>query len=73
MWTVASVDVEPEVTLTCWRILETDTGNRYFVEYDNDFTWRVSLVIVVFDCNNVRGDICSGRIISAKLIAAKSW
>jgi hypothetical protein len=72
IWTIASVTTEPQVTLSRWRILETEEGTRHFVGADaRDFTGRVSSAIVVFDPPALRGQTISGRIY--QLIGEPSW
>ncbi|UKD16857.1 hypothetical protein L3V59_40030 [Burkholderia aenigmatica] len=72
IWTIASVTTEPQVTLSRWRILETEEGTRHFVGADTrDFTGRVSSAIVVFDPHTRRGQTISGRIY--QLIGEPSW
>ncbi|RQV33554.1 hypothetical protein DF027_28605 [Burkholderia cenocepacia] len=72
IWTIASVTDEPEVSLTRWRILETEDGARHFVGADErDHTGRVSSRIVAFDRHTLRGKTCSGRIY--QLIGAAGW
>ena len=60
--TVASVDVQPLVTLERWRVRETSSGQRHFVGYcvENKEN-RVSSVIQSFDSNTRVGVTSSGR------------
>ena len=62
VWRVASVDDEPEVLLSPWRILETPDGLRYFLGLDiRDRTGRVSTPVLKFDPGTRQGETESGR------------
>jgi hypothetical protein len=60
--TVASVDVQPFVTLERWRVRETRSGQRHFVGYcvENKEA-RVSSAIQSFDSGTAVGVTSSGR------------
>ncbi|MFM0029717.1 hypothetical protein PQR70_26115 [Paraburkholderia madseniana] len=63
LWSLASVEDEPSVTLISWSILEIDAGTRHFVGTDPfDFSGRVSSAVVSFDREHLKGQTQSGRI-----------
>jgi hypothetical protein len=62
-WTFGSVEDEPSVCLSSWKIVEVDGGTRHFVGADvQDGTGRVSSGIVRFDLAALRGVTRSGRV-----------
>ncbi|RCJ07268.1 hypothetical protein DDK22_17550 [Cupriavidus necator] len=57
-----SVDERPCVTLSPWRVYETDGGERYFVGHCAETrAGRVSSTIVSYDAQTRTGVTCSGR------------
>jgi len=59
---VASVDVQPRVTLERWRVRETGLGQRHFVGHCvEDHEGRVSSAIQSFDITTGVGVTSSGR------------
>lgn len=62
-WKIESVETQPSVALTSWKIFEVDGETRHFVGADScDFTGRVSSAVVEFDVSTMRGVTQSGRI-----------
>jgi hypothetical protein len=60
--TVAPVDVQPHVTLECWRVRETTLSQRHFVGYCvGNQEGRVSRAIQSFDTVTGVGVTSSGR------------
>lgn len=61
-WSVATVDEQPDITLQCWRVYETERGEHHFVGYciENE-SGRVSSAIVSFDAKSGAGITRSGR------------
>ncbi|AQV96432.1 hypothetical protein BJN34_21425 [Cupriavidus necator] len=60
--TVAPVNVQPHVTLECWRVRETRLGQRHFVGYCvENHEGRVSSAIQSFDTVTGGGVTSSGR------------
>jgi hypothetical protein len=63
VWSIGSVDSEPEVSIARWKVIEIDAGTRHFVGLDErDLTGRVSSAIVAFDHETLRGKTLSGRV-----------
>lgn len=63
IWAVAGVDVQPEITLVRWRVIELPNNCRHFVGYAlENREGRVSSRIEKFDFENVRGITSSGRV-----------
>ncbi len=63
IWSIASIAMEPEVSLVRWRVLEIDDGTRHFVGLNNrDLSGRVSSAIVAFDLAAQRGKTLSDRV-----------
>lgn len=63
IWRVATVTVEPQLTLSSWQILETDNGTKHFVGKDvRDSSGRVSSAIEMFDACTLKGVTSSGRV-----------
>jgi len=62
IWSVATVDEQPDITLQCWRVYETERGEHHFVGYciENE-SGRVSSAIVSFDAKSGAGITRSGR------------
>lgn len=62
IWSVAAVDEQPDITLQCWRVYETERGEHHFVGYciENE-SGRVSSAIVSFDAKSGAGITRSGR------------
>jgi hypothetical protein len=72
IWKLPSASEVPEVTLSQWRILETDDGTRHFVGTDVlDSTGRVSSAIVTFDRVTLQGKTLSGRVY--QLVGQEGW
>ncbi|EUC16535.1 hypothetical protein PMI06_004869 [Burkholderia sp. BT03] len=71
-WSPASVDVEPELSLLSWRVVQTERGERHFVGIRADTRHaRVSSAIREFDANSMIG-ICVGRR-RYRLIGPPGW
>lgn len=63
IWGVASVSDTPEVSLSRWRIPETEDGTRHFVGTDErDHSGPISSAVVAFDHLTSRGTTWSGRV-----------
>jgi hypothetical protein len=63
LWKTQAVDVEPEIVLVRWRILQTDQGDRHLVgAREDDFTGRVSTAVLEFDVSRLVAVTQSGRI-----------
>jgi hypothetical protein len=62
IWKLASVDDEPEIALSRWRILESEAGIRHFVGTDDLDTGWVSPAIIAFDRQILRAKTLSGRV-----------
>jgi hypothetical protein len=63
IWSVGSINDEPEIELTDWQIMETNVGSRHFVGYNHkNREGRVSSDIVTFDNKNLIGKTVSGRV-----------
>ena len=63
IWSVASIQQEPEVVLSSWRIMETPEGTRHFVGYNENWReGRVSSAIQEFDPVALVGRTRSGRV-----------
>lgn len=63
IWQSAPVAIDPQLTLTSWQILETDSGTRHFIGADvRDGTGRVSSAISQFDAAACKGVTESGRV-----------
>lgn len=63
VWRVADVSAEPEMSISEWEIMETQTGSRHFVGCDvHNCTGRVSTAIQEFDPTVLRGVTSSGRV-----------
>lgn len=63
VWRVASIQQEPQVVLSSWRIMETPEGTRHFVGYNENWReGRVSSAIQAFDPVTLVGRTRSGRI-----------
>ncbi|NOV23397.1 hypothetical protein E5S69_07565 [Cupriavidus necator] len=62
IWSVATVDEQPDITLRRWRVYETELGEHHFVGYcvENE-SGRVSSAIVSFDAKSRAGITRSGR------------
>ncbi|MDR3383750.1 hypothetical protein [Cupriavidus basilensis] len=62
IWSVASVEERPQVTLSHWTVYETDRGERHFVGRCMDSnSGRVSSAISSFDMEARTGTTRSGR------------
>ena len=67
VWTIASVDEEPETTLTSWQVLELPSGDRHLVGYAIEAReGRVSSCVEVFDRESLRAVTSSGRAYQLK-------
>lgn len=63
VWSVPDVSTEPDMSISNWQIIETQSGSRHFVGSDvRDFTGRVSTAIQQFDPTALRGVTSSGRV-----------
>ena len=69
IWTFGTVEAEPQVRLTDWRVLEAtyvdtvEPRTRHFVGSDaRDGTGRVSSAIASLDVPKLRGITTSGRV-----------
>jgi hypothetical protein len=61
VWPTRSIDEVPEVALTRWRIMRTDTGLYFVGARPERGTCRVSTCIVEIDVVNRTGVTRSGR------------
>ncbi|UXU92108.1 hypothetical protein [Burkholderia sp. S-53] len=62
----------PDVSISNWRIFETDAGTRHFVGADTlDFTGRVSSAITIFNRVALCGQTRSGRVY--QLVGQRGW
>ena len=62
VWKPQSIDVEPQIVLHDWQIVEIDGGSRHFVGYRRGlYEGRVSSDIVEFDREKQTGRTASGR------------
>lgn len=62
VWKVDSIDVQPVIELRCWRVYETERGERHFVGQSiASATGRVSSAIQKFDPESRTGITRSGR------------
>lgn len=62
VWQAQSIDVEPQVVLCNWQIVEIDFGTRHFVGYSRATReGRVSSDIVIFDRIRQADVTVSGR------------
>ena len=61
IWSAASIDDQPEVSIGDWSIKQTDKG-EYFVGTTNDGGGRVSTQIMEFDIEKMVGKTKSGRV-----------
>jgi hypothetical protein len=60
---VASIEEQPSLTLTEWKVVEIDVGTRHFVGYNAEGReGRVSTAIVSFDPATGKGRTASGRV-----------
>lgn len=72
VWSIASIDDEPEIVLTDWTVFGVISGlwpdkTRHFVGYNaSDREGRVSSAIVKFDAEKAVGLTRSGRIYRLK-------
>jgi hypothetical protein len=72
IWSVAPIEVEPEITLTDWTVFEVASElwpdkTRHFVGYNAyGREGRVSSAIVLFDSEKGLGMTSSGRIYQLK-------
>ncbi len=69
IWLTRPVAIEPSITLTSWKIIETveDKPSRHFVGYsDAGREGRVSSPIVTFDAATMRGITHTGRVYELK-------
>jgi hypothetical protein len=72
IWRIASVSQDPNVSLSSWRILETDEGSKHFVGSNRlDHTGCVSSAVSAFDPFALRGVTRSGRVY--QLIGHSGW
>jgi hypothetical protein len=65
IWLTRPVAIEPSITLTSWKIIETvePEPSRHFVGYnDAGREGRVSSPIVTFDAEALRGVTHTGRV-----------
>lgn len=67
VWTIASVEDEPETTLTNWQVLELPNGDRHLVGYAvEDREGRVSSSVQAFDRESLCAVTSSGRVYRLK-------
>lgn len=77
VWPIASISVNPEISLSEWRVFEVKLPNfagrtRHFVGYSlGDRAGQVSSPIRQFDPNTMQGITESGRVY--KLIGQPGW
>lgn len=63
IWKVAPVELDPQISLVRWQILEIDRGTRHFIGCNaRNHTGRVSSAVTVFDRHALLGETRSGRI-----------
>jgi hypothetical protein len=63
IWSVGSIEDEPQVEIISWRIMQTEAGTRHFVGCDpRDRSGRVSSAIQQFDPVARVGRTRSGRV-----------
>ncbi|HEX7908675.1 MAG TPA: hypothetical protein VF534_11370 [Paraburkholderia sp.] len=63
IWSSPPVELQPMVFLSCWQVMETDDGSRYFIGHNMERgSGRASTRIVKFDPTTRRGVTGSGRI-----------
>ncbi|MDR6482878.1 hypothetical protein ACOCG7_30895 [Paraburkholderia sp. DD10] len=63
IWKSPPVELQPMVLLSCWQVMETDEGFRYFIGHNMEtMSGRVTTFIVKFDPKTRRGVTGSGRI-----------
>lgn len=63
IWISPPVELQPMVFLSCWQVMETDDGSRYFIGHNMERgSGRASTRIVKFDPTTRRGVTGSGRI-----------
>ncbi|MFM0031768.1 hypothetical protein PQR70_36725 [Paraburkholderia madseniana] len=63
IWESPPVDLESEIDLILWRIMQTERGEQHQVGIRTDFpTGRVSTAIAEFDPESRRGVTRSGRV-----------
>jgi len=63
VWKSPPVELQRIVFLSCWQVMETDEGSRYFIGYSMEtMSGRASIHIVKFDPETRRGVTGSGRI-----------
>jgi hypothetical protein len=72
VWSPASVDIEPELSLLSWRVVQTERGERHFVGIRPDTTHaRVSSAIREFEMDSMIGVSASGR--RYRLVGPPGW
>lgn len=63
IWPADSVEIEPEISLSNWRVMEIDAGTHHFVGRNvHEQSGRVSSEIVSFDPLTMTGKTRSGRL-----------
>lgn len=72
IWSPRPASELPAITLSRWRIFETEDGSRHFVGTDLlDSSGRVSSPIVSFDRVTLLGTTQTGRVY--ELVGGNSW
>ncbi len=63
IWETATVDEQPELTLTAWSVRQLPSGDRHFVGWcQENREGRVSSVVEQFDPKTKLGRTRSGRV-----------
>jgi len=63
IWKTSPVSETPELELSSWRVMQTETGERHFVGYNlTEGEGRVSSAIQTFDKDTMRGVTRTGRV-----------
>lgn len=72
IWRPAPVTEEPELTLMCWRVMQTEAGDCHFVGIrPNVLTGRVSSRILELDMKSLVGVTSTGRVY--RLLGPAQW
>jgi hypothetical protein len=71
-WSVAAIEIEPELSLLSWRVIQTERGERHFVGIRPDTRRaRVSSAIRELDTHSMTGVSASGR--RYRLVGPPGW
>lgn len=71
-WPPASVDIEPELSLLSWRVIQTERGERHLVGMRTDTgVARVTSALREFDAFALIAVTSSGR--RYRLLSAPGW